>query len=98
MRRGVGDFRNAQLCKFFRVGCARRRARSVEASESAIRLGDQRETITTNTGHVRFNDGLHGSRRNGRVDGIAAILQHFDRGACRQRMGGRNSSFSCKYR
>ena len=55
----------------------------------AAGLGDQREAVAADAGHLRLDHGEHGGGGDGRVDGVAALAQGFDGGQRGGGMGGR---------
>ena len=68
-----------------RSASAREPARPVEFSALSVSgagIIDEREDVSANAGHRRLDDGKDGRGGHGRIDGVAAFLEHLE--ACRR--------------
>src|ERR1700733_5878239 len=54
----------------------------------------EREAVTTDAGHRRLDDALHGTGGDGGIDGIAARAEHLDRGQGCGRVAGRGHTIA----
>ena len=68
----------------------RRAAAGVEAVELlGLGVPDDGEQVAADAARHRLDHAEHGVGRDGGIDGVAALLQHADRGRGRQRLAGR---------
>ena len=76
----VGSMRSSpDLASQAAVGARRRAAGGVERDRPVEpRLGDQREAVAADAGHVRLDHGQHRGGGDGGIDRVAPGLQHLD--------------------